>query len=48
MDDLERLFIPTQKTATAPLSNLSGTLTYWEDAWMRLKKNKLALCGLFS
>ena len=47
MDDIEHLFIPAQKKVSTSAKTFSKTLSYWEDAWMRLKKNKLALCGLF-
>jgi oligopeptide transport system permease protein len=47
MDELEHLFIPAEHKQLVIPNSFSSNLTYWEDAWMRLKKNKLALCGLF-
>jgi oligopeptide transport system permease protein len=47
MDDIDHLFFPVQKTTSASTQHFSSTLSYWEDAWVRLKTNKLALCGLF-
>lgn len=47
MDELEHLFIPAEHKQLVLPNSFASNLTYWEDAWMRLKKNKLALCGLF-
>ena len=27
--------------------NMRKSLTYWQDAWRRLKKNKMAMAGLY-
>lgn len=46
MDEIETLFSPLdQKSLQAPLSPIQS-LSYWEDAWIRLKKNRLATLGL--
>lgn len=46
MDEIETLFSPLdQKSLQAPLSPIQS-LSYWQDAWIRLKKNRLATIGL--
>jgi oligopeptide transport system permease protein len=39
------MFEPAQLTGAAESINRPST-TYWQDAWRRLKKNHLAMCGL--
>lgn len=38
-------FQPAEKTANAE-AIVRPSLTYWQDAWRRLKKNKMAMAGL--
>jgi oligopeptide transport system permease protein len=47
MDNLDSLFRPAKKME-AELQQLSRpSLSYWEDAWIRLKKNKKAIASLY-
>ena len=47
MDDITSLFLPCdkEKDAIRVVYNIQS-ISYWQDAWMRLKKNKLAIAGL--
>lgn len=47
MDDLSSLFLPCNPNKI-PKKNLDQikSVSYWQDAWRRLKKNKLAFGGL--
>lgn len=46
MESLSKeLFQPAEKTTNAD-SIVRPSLTYWQDAWRRLRKNKLAMGGL--
>jgi oligopeptide transport system permease protein len=40
-------FTPIQRTSGEKEAIVRPSLTYWQDAWRRLKKNKLAMLGLF-
>jgi dipeptide transport system permease protein len=40
------LFVPMKKDAKAAEAIVRPRLTYWQDAWLRLRKNKLAIAGL--
>ncbi|WP_422443545.1 ABC transporter permease [Thermoanaerobacterium sp. DL9XJH110] len=42
----EELFTPIDKDAKQINKIVRPSLTYWQDAWMRLKKNKIATLGL--
>nr|WP_281426633.1 ABC transporter permease [Paenibacillus solanacearum] len=42
------MFQPMNKEAVGSESIVRPSLTYWQDAWRRLKKNKLAMFGLCS
>lgn len=41
------MFEPIQKDIKQSEAIVRPSLTYWQDAWMRLKKHKLAMTGLF-
>ncbi len=47
MDDLSELFIPIKDQNVETYSIKLPGITYWQDAWERLRQNKLALFGLF-
>ena len=47
MDDLSELFIPIKDQNVETYSIKDPGITYWQDAWERLRQNKLALFGLF-
>ncbi|MFT9848806.1 ABC transporter permease [Aneurinibacillus sp. REN35] len=40
------LFVPMKKDTGAAEAMVRPRLTYWQDAWLRLRKNKLAMLGL--
>ncbi|CEH28052.1 diguanylate cyclase [Aneurinibacillus migulanus] len=40
------LFVPMNKDANAAEAIVRPRLTFWQDAWLRLRKNKLAMMGL--
>ncbi|MED4727138.1 ABC transporter permease [Aneurinibacillus migulanus] len=40
------LFVPMNKEANAAEAIVRPRLTFWQDAWLRLRKNKLAMMGL--
>ncbi|EGL83209.1 dipeptide ABC transporter permease DppC [Caldalkalibacillus thermarum TA2.A1] len=42
----DHLFVPLEKDQQAAEMVVRPALNYWQDAWLRLKKNKLALSGL--
>ena len=42
----DRSFKFVDQSAKADNEQLRPSLTYWQDAWRRLKKNKLAMAGL--
>ena len=39
------LFVPLEREILQ-VQKKEETLGYWQDAWIRLKKNKMALLGL--
>ncbi|MCH9630692.1 MAG: Oligopeptide transport system permease protein OppC [Chlamydiia bacterium] len=48
MNDLEELFKPYGKDKNPPeVIEEVKSISYWNDAWIRLKQNKLAVIGLF-
>lgn len=47
MKELERRFQPVDRTLLAPEAIAGPSLTYWQDCWQRLRKNKSALLSLF-
>ncbi|WP_058302125.1 ABC transporter permease [Gorillibacterium timonense] len=42
----DHLFVPLRKEASAAESLVRPQLGYWQEAWIRLARNKLALTGL--
>ncbi|MFD0674197.1 ABC transporter permease [Cohnella sp. GCM10027633] len=47
MESLSKeMFQPAEKTTNAE-AIVRPSLTYWQDAWRRLRKNKMAMIGLF-
>jgi oligopeptide transport system permease protein len=48
MDNLSVLFLPRNQNASPqkPLPPIQS-VSYWQDAWRRLKKNKFAVAGIF-
>ncbi|WP_027416865.1 ABC transporter permease [Aneurinibacillus terranovensis] len=42
----DELFVPMQKQAGEAEAIVRPGLSFWQDAWLRLSKNKLALTGL--
>lgn len=40
-------FVPIDKSDSEAEAVVRPSLSYWQDAWMRLLKNKLAMLGLF-
>lgn len=47
MDDFSSLFLPcSQENHSHKHTHLVKSVSYWQDAWRRLKQNKLALAGL--
>lgn len=48
MNELEELFKPYGKDKNPPeIIQEVKSISYWNDAWIRLKQNKLAIVGLF-
>lgn len=48
MNDLEKLFAPyDEKTLPPEVTGDIVSVSYWKDAWMRLRQNKLATFGFF-
>lgn len=43
---MSTLFEPLKQKQSAKRENIKPIFSYWEDAWHRLKKNRLALTGL--
>ncbi|MDQ1912976.1 ABC transporter permease [Paenibacillus sp. GD4] len=48
MEMSNEMFQPAAKEAASRESIVRPSLTYWQDAWRRLKKNKLAMFGLIT
>ncbi|OXM86062.1 ABC transporter permease [Paenibacillus rigui] len=48
MEITKQQFQPVDKTGTVKEAIVRPSLTYWQDAWRRLKKNKLAMFGLIT
>ncbi|KOO50755.1 ABC transporter permease [Priestia koreensis] len=43
---LDEWFVPKKKDANEAEAVVRPSLSYWQDAWRRLRKNKLAMTGL--
>jgi len=44
---MSNLFLPASETLPAQDTSYAPSVSYFSDAWMRLKKNKLAMGGLY-
>ena len=48
MDYSPNLFKPVEKDISAAEAIVRPSVTYWQDAWRRLKQNKMAMVGLWT